>query len=319
MVQSLKADEQDIRYAYRLLLGREPDPAGLSHHRANMVNHGLQPREIADAFLRSTEYAALSGRNPIKVALEDYCLFVWPDDHDIGRHVASSGVYEPHVTARLRSMLRSGDVFVDVGANVGFFTALAAHVVGAHGAVIAVEPMEKNLQLIYRAIAANGWKQVRVLACAATDRHEIVRLASGPGTSNGQVIAADQGGAQEFYAQADRLDDLIGTLERIDLVKFDIEGFELHAWKGFERTLRRCRPTILSEFHPHCMRTYARCDPADYLAALLEYGRVSVLPREGEAIACVDAANIMAQWREADQRMGGGGTIHLDLLIEPET
>ncbi len=57
-----------------------------------------------------------------------------------GRMLATSGVWEPHVTAVVRSVLRPGDVVVDVGANIGYFTLLAARLVGSSGRVHALEP-----------------------------------------------------------------------------------------------------------------------------------------------------------------------------------
>ena len=58
-----------------------------------------------------------------------YSMFVRSDDQQIGRAISLSGIYEPHVTSAVKQLLRKGDTFVDVGANIGFFSVLAAHIV----------------------------------------------------------------------------------------------------------------------------------------------------------------------------------------------
>lgn len=318
-VCALAATEDDVRHAYRLLLGREPDPAGFKHHCGLIEERRPTTRMLARSFMHSAEYAARNNLQPVEVALDGYSVFVRPEDHDIGQHVMRTHEYEPHVTRVLRSVLRAGDVFVDIGANIGFFTNLAAHLVGADGFVFAIEPMDKNLQLIYRSIARNGYRQVQVYACAASDTREIVCVATGPGTSNGQVLVLEGDGSSDamLYSQTVRLDEVLGDLERLDLVKFDIEGFELRAWSGFRRTLERLRPVVLTEFHPYCMRTHAHVDPDEYLRTLFAYGDVCVLPYHGDPQPCAGAADVMRLWQQADQAARGDGTNHLDLKIQP--
>jgi FkbM family methyltransferase len=310
------ANIEDVRYAYRLLLGREPDEEGMEHHMQTLSKRRLTPVELANAFLSSPEFAARSHGLPIEVVLDGYSVFVQPEDRDIGRHVEATHQYEPHVTAAVRECLRPGHVFVDVGANIGFFTNLAAYLVGESGMVIAVEPMDKNLQLIYRSIERNGFKQVRVHACAASDRTQIVCVATGAGTSNGQILPASMA-TQQLFTQAKPLDPLLTDLERIDLVKLDIEGYELLAWRGLRHALVRHRPKVLTEFHPYCMCKYVGVEPLDYLAMLFAHGRVKVLHHQGGETGCATPAEVMRQWEIADKSMRGDGTHHLDLLINP--
>jgi len=315
----LVADKDDVRHAYRLLLGREPDAEGFKHHCDLLAERHPTTRMLARSFMQSAEYAAGENWLPVEVMLDGYSVFVRPDDHDIGQHIMQAREYEPHVTRALRSVVRAGNVFVDIGANIGFFTNLAAHLVGTEGRVFAIEPMDKNLQLIYRGIARNNYRHVQVLACAASDARGTVCVATGPSTSNGQVVALDGSGARDamLYSQTIRLDDVLGDLDRLDLVKFDIEGFELRAWSGFQRTLERLRPVVLTEFHPLCMRTHAHVDPIDYLRTLFAYGDVCVLPYHGDPQPCDGAADVMRLWQEGDAAARGDGTNHLDLKIQP--
>lgn len=316
-MEPMLATTEDIRYAYRLLLGREPDAEGLGHHCVEAAAHELSPPDLAKSFIASAEFAARNQALPVEVKLDGYSVFIRPDDHDIGQHIEATHEYEPHVTAALRERLRPGHVFVDIGANVGFFTQMAAHLVGPTGMVVAVEPMDKNLQLIFRGIEQNNFEHVSVHACAASDRVEVVCVATGPGTSNGQVLAASVSGNRLLFTQTRRLDDLVKDLDRIDLVKLDIEGYELRAWRGMQRSLAKHRPTILSEFHPHCMRTHVGIDPLDYLDALFKYGNVRVLHYHGGSVECAVRADVMGHWEAGDKAGRGDGKHHLDLLIQP--
>lgn len=314
-----EADENDIYYAYRLLLGREPDAGGLEHYRQMLGREHRTPCELASSFLVSLEFAERNKQLPVEVKLDGYSVFVGPRDRDIGASIQIAHQYEPHVTAVIREMLRPGNVFVDVGANIGFFTNLAAHLVGASGRVVAIEPMDKNLQLIYRSLESNGFGHVDVHACAASDCQGIVCVTTGPGTSNGQVVKDSNANGALLRSQTRRLDDLTVGLAKIDLVKFDIEGYELLAWRGFREGLQKHRPVVLTEFHPFCMREYVGIDPRDYLDELFRYsGRIMVLGRDGLRHGCAGPADVMRYWEMTDKSSGGNGTDHLDLLIQPE-
>lgn len=310
----------DIRYAYRLLLGREPDPQGLDHYSRFVRDESPTPADLGQYFLTCPEYISRHGvgQKPIEVNFDGYSLFFHPDDIHIGAAVARH-VYEPHVAAVVKEVLRPGDTFVDIGANIGFFVALGASIVGKTGKVIAVEPMDKNIQLIARTLWKNGFGNVDVFPFAASSKPCIVPMQTNSRTSNGEVVMGSPDGPDpDLFAVARTLDDMLRDVVRVDLVKFDIEGHELAAWHGFREGMKRHRPLVLTEFHPKCIRANTGAEPADYLDALFGYAdRVEVLVSPTVRIACIDTASVMGQWTAADQRHGGGGTTHLDLLVRP--
>ncbi len=103
----------------------------------------------------------------------------------------------------IRELLREGQTFVDVGANVGCISFLAARIVGPRGLVVAVEPNPDNLQLLYAGIVLNGFGNVRVLPYAASNRREVFSLVGG--VSNTYVTAAKHYREIGSYAQSVRL------------------------------------------------------------------------------------------------------------------
>lgn len=314
-----RANIDDVRYAYRLLLGRLPDEQGLNTYTRLVRDRTLTPLELAEYFLGSNEFRARYSSDLLEIDLDGYVLVVRADDNDVGRAVATSGQWEPQVIKILQNRLHEGMCFLDVGANIGYFTAFAAHRVGRSGRVVALEPMDKNLQLIYAMMDRNGFDQVRVEPFAASDACRVVCMGTHGGSSNGEIVGEWRRGERPLYAQARSLDDLLAGEARFDFVKFDIEGHELHAWHGFSRTLERDRPLVLTEFHPRCLRENAGIEPERYGAVLFEYGAVTVLHFDGKRSSCRDFEGLMRCWMHEDAVLGTDGSAHLDLLVEPRS
>jgi FkbM family methyltransferase len=318
---STKADEDDIRHAYRLLLAREPDPEGLETYLQLIRSREISAEDLGLRILGSREFVMKHQRSslPVEVELDGYSIFVLPIDHDIGLAIKNTHRYESHVTRVVREVLRSGDTFVDVGANLGFFTAMAASLVGATGRVVAIEPMDKNLQLIHAAVRRNRFLQVEIMPYAVSDLPGQVMMSTGVGTSNGQIVGSvEDASTLPLFAQAKKLDDLLSKLPSLDVLKIDIEGYELRALRGFEVGLARHRPLLLTEFHPKCMRENAGIEPAEYVAFLFAYGsHIEVLRHDETRVVCADAAAVLGEWEEANRRLHGNGNSHLDLLVTP--
>src|SRR3954466_5737975 len=98
------ATDDDIYYAYRLLLGREPDAAGWQGHRSQIASEGLSATEVARRFMLSSEFQ--NRTTILEMPMDGFSIFVRSDDRDIGNHLRMLRSYEPHVTAALRALLR---------------------------------------------------------------------------------------------------------------------------------------------------------------------------------------------------------------------
>ena len=311
------AGMEDIRYCYRLLLGREPDAAGQSAFARLASEGAITPQKLAEHFLSSEEFLRISGSLPTEIPLDGYVINVRLSDAAIGRPLMAAREWEPNVASALVERLHAGACFLDVGANIGYFTAMAAQLVGETGRVIAVEPMDKNLQLIYATVARNGFKNVDVHPFAASDVSCTVQMSTGPGSSNGEIINKESRIRSPTFAQTRRLDELVSPDVLVDIVKFDIEGHELSAWKGAEHLLARSRPIVLTEFHPYCLRRNAGIDPIEYATVLFNYGVVTVRHFDGKRSGCADSEELMRLWEGEDSALRTNGKAHLDLLVEP--
>src|SRR5262245_33163632 len=115
--------------------------------------HGLQLFGQASTFLKRMHPWQMKARvfdlrQKRLVRLDDFGLYVMPNDY-IGAHIDVHHSYEEHVTSVIRNELREGSIFLDLGANIGYFSMLACSLVKETGKVIAFEPNPQNLQLIY--------------------------------------------------------------------------------------------------------------------------------------------------------------------------
>jgi FkbM family methyltransferase len=161
------------------------------------------------------------------------------------------GSCEIPVQRCLRQHLAPGGIFLDVGANIGFFSLIGARLAGPHGKVFAIEPVPENTRCIVANAKINGFTNVQVIAAAA-----------GEDDRQGRLFIADHSGGATLSV-ADMPPDLVNTLTvpvftidhfvetgRIDpptFVKIDVEGTEMAVLEGMAGTLGRHRPAIVYE------------------------------------------------------------------------
>jgi FkbM family methyltransferase len=314
-----RATEEDIYYCYRLILKREPDPGGLAHYRRRVAN-GFSLGQLTDSFLTSEEYRLRRHREslPTAVDLGGYHVYVDKSDSDFGQAIFHSRAYEEHVRQAVRENLREGAVALDVGANVGVITFLAASIVGKAGRVIALEPNPDNLQLLYRGIVLNGFTNVHVLPYAASNRSALFSLAGG--ASNTHLVGpADEAGC---FAQSVVLDQALEDLPKLNFVKMDIEGHEPEALDGLRRTIARDRPTLLLEFNPRCLGLQ-RQNPRAFLNQIFAlYPRVRIISGFNDDAVFEHAHRLMAYWERRNreitaQNLLPDGMLHFDLITKP--
>jgi FkbM family methyltransferase len=173
----------------------------------------------------------------------------------IAREVFYTGAYAPQETALLRALLRTGGTFVDVGANWGYFTLLGAHAVGAGGRVAALEPDPRLFATLSANVAANGLAQVAALPVAAAERDGPLTLAghAEDGGNWGVSSLVADGDGPRFRVRGRPVDAVLNELgiERVELLKMDIEGAEDAALRGMTKGLARGRyRRVLLELHP---------------------------------------------------------------------
>ncbi len=177
--------------------------------------------------------------------------------------------YEGFATRHLQSLLEPGDVAVDVGAHVGYFSLLASRLVGSTGRVVAFEPNPTNRAQLLRNIEINAASNVSVAPFALADYNGTSILYLNPFNEGGgrlvpferfpdgqlrwsreQASRLFRGQTLEVQVQVRRLHELMHLFaegRRIAAVKIDVEGGELAALRGMSEILRRDRPALIVE------------------------------------------------------------------------
>ncbi len=176
----------------------------------------------------------------------------------VAREVCYTGGYEPQETALAAGLLRRGDVFVDVGANWGYFSLAAAHWVGRSGRVIAFEPEPRLHRMLAANLAVNALTHVVAHRTAVAEgAGRLAFAAFRPDDGNWGISRAVAAGvATDFDADATSLDAALDAegVERVRLVKIDVEGGEAAVLTGMQRGLAAGRYRhILLECHPHLL------------------------------------------------------------------
>lgn len=155
--------------------------------------------------------------------------------------------YELATTQLFREILDPGMVVVDIGANVGYFSLLAADLVGPAGTVYAIEPEPRNNAILRKNVDLNSYSNVRVIEKAVSNRTGSVKLFLSALDNGSHSIsdAAARGVAGDVEVGATTLDDLLEEegWPKVDLVKIDVEGAEMLVLEGMS-LLPRNSPSV---------------------------------------------------------------------------
>ena len=208
---------------------------------------GYRLVRLARRFVRREQWQD-TFRTPDGVALK-LDLGIYPDC------CMAVGLYELDTHRQLRRILKPGSHFADVGANIGYFTTLAARLVGSTGRVDAFEPDPINRARLQEHLELNRMSdRVRVHPVGAGAEPGKVTLyhpkpGSGINHGSASIFQSVVGESDSYTIDIVRLD---AALERVpDLIKMDIEGAELNAIRGMTGLLRSERPPKLIIEHNH--------------------------------------------------------------------
>lgn len=231
-------------------------------------------------------------------------LYLDSRDASLTPHIALLGSWEPGVSRVFNRTVKAGMRVVDIGANCGFFSLLAARNVGPTGHVLAIDANPRMIQLVDRTFEVNtiqAW--TRTICGAVSDAEGTLELGI-PGEFMGSASVLVKAGDRPehittFSAPAKPLDLWMAGDLRADVIKIDCEGAEPLVWTG-SRAVRDAnrRLTIFMEFAPPMLGEYLA--PADFLAQIRQEGfAVSVIDElNGRVSPAADAELLARRWSE---------------------
>ncbi|MHC4403011.1 MAG: FkbM family methyltransferase [Planctomycetota bacterium] len=176
-------------------------------------------------------------------------------DNWMGREIVEHGVFEQITTRLLTDLVKPGDHVLDVGANIGYFTVLLARSAGPTGRVWAFEPVAGYRRSLEWHLERNELaSQVVVVPWGLSDSTGRCAIAVGDSSATFHWTSAEPPSGEETV-ELKPLDEVRTELgiERIDLVKLDVDGHEPRFFRGAIDTLRRFRPPVVMEFAQNCL------------------------------------------------------------------
>ncbi len=237
---------------------------------------------------------------PNWVSVQGHRMFL--DDRDT-LELATREIYEPAETRLLLERLKAGQTFVDIGANIGYYTLLAARQVGPAGRVFAFEPDPDNFKLLQKNIALNGYANVTLSPQALSNRVGEARLFLNPLNRGDHRLYDSKDGRAAVTVPQTTLEDYFKKLEPLPhFIKMDIQGAESAALQGMRNLLSRCPQLILvSEFGPEGLRRFG-ADPGNYLKELASLGfRIREIHEASGELKAVDLSELSQRFPPGDE------------------
>lgn len=228
----------------------------------------LKPRP-----LRVMANACLRAMLPERVVRQGATIVLNQKDPVVSGALALN-VYEPEQTSFFLAACEPGSVFLDIGANSGYYTALFLSHAGPGGRAIALEPDPECFELLQRTVQANGGTNTTCLQVAASDVRGTARLyRNGQNRGDNRLYWHDMA-TSACEVRVNKVDSVLAQLQipEVNLIKMDVQGFEAVALRGMQDTLdRSARLIILSEFWPSGIQQTGE-NPVSMLRSLADKG-----------------------------------------------
>lgn len=193
-----------------------------------------------------------------------------------------AGIHEKATTELFKSKVKPGNIVLDLGANLGYFSLLAARLVGEQGKVYAFEPEPVNRGYFLKNIELNNYKNIMVYPYAVSNKRDKVKLYICPYDS-GHHTLNQYGGIREYKphkctpeekfieVETVKLDDCLKD-KKIDVIKMDVEGSEMLTLMGMDEIIQRNENLkMFVEFFPLLIREMGS-SPEEFIQKLFDYG-----------------------------------------------
>ena len=236
--------------------------------------HGFGKNPIIKKFLKNiegnlkTEFAEIQGSK----------MFLDPGD---SLNLSINGVYGELDTQIVREQIKEGDIVIDVGANIGYYTLIFAQLVGKKGKVFAFEPEPKNFEILRKNIEINNYDNVIAEQKIISDKCGKMKLYVSDSDIVGHRIQ-QMGNSKKFVeVESVTLDEYMKKLnleEKINFIKIDVEGAEPKVLEGSKNILEKNdNLKIFTEFNREVIKKY-NSKPEDMLLLLIKNNFQFFLP-----------------------------------------
>jgi FkbM family methyltransferase len=221
------------------------------------------------------------------------------DPHD-SLNLSINEVYEKAETDLAYKEVKEGNVILDIGANIGYYTLIFAKLAGPNGKVYAFEPDPDNFAILKKNIETNGYQNVVLVNKAVSDSNGKIKLYKSDTNSGDHRIYDSDDGRGFTEIECVRLDDFFrGNELSVDLIKMDIQGAEYKALSGMAELIKKNHSIkILSEFWPEGL-IRSGATPSAYLGLIENCGfKITELQNEPRQVESADLLKRYADRKE---------------------
>ena len=221
--------------------------------------------KFAESYLLTSIYKSLHRKLKSDFAkVQGHKMYL---DEDDSLRLSIFGVYEPSQTELIKQEVKEGDIVLDIGANIGYYTLIFAKMVGPSGKVYAFEPDPKNFLLLKKNVKINNYDNVVLINKAISDKAEKIKLYFSNNNKASHTIYGSEKDTNFVAIDSIKLDDYFKMNEQdISFVKIDVEGAEYKVLQGMKKLLEKSKNNfkIITEFCPAWLKR-GGIDPKSYL------------------------------------------------------
>lgn len=193
---------------------------------------------------------------PEFVMTHGHKFYINKNDRVISLQLILNGKWEEAEIALFEQNVKPGDIVIDIGANMGYYTLVAARKTGPKGKVYAFEPDPDNFRLLQKNIAANGYINVMAINKAVGEKGGTVKLflSNEDNTGDFRTYNANDD-RKSLEVEMVTIDSVLRAEKKVDVIKIDIQGSEVKALKGAKEILKKSKQIIIfTEFWPRGLR-----------------------------------------------------------------
>ena len=218
----------------------------------------------------------------------------------LGRHLYKYGMHEPENSKFLLQTIKlgDGDIAIDIGANLGWYSVLLNRISESGSTIFAFEPDPNNFELLKFNVTKNDCSNVKAFNNAASDKNETLSLYKYPEKNRGRHSLLPQKNVQKVDVSAVCLDAFLDSElhSKVKFIKIDIEGYEFYALRGAINILKYC-PMVMMEFSPHLYPEPSHATELVHFMANLEF--VPKLLMHGK-LEEIDLDSLICETRQVD-------------------
>jgi FkbM family methyltransferase len=226
----------------------------------------------------------------ILLSVGEHKMYVNSQDKVIVPQLLTQGVWEKYETELFTSLVKPKDIVLDVGANFGYFSMIAAKLVGDEGKVYSFEPAPDNYELLVKNIKLNNYTNIVPTQKAVSDEKGKLKLFldrinwGGSSFSEDNILPQDRDFVEVETVTLDDFFESQAKEIKVNFIKLDVEGAEGQVLEGASKILQNSDLKILMEFWPYGLKNLGT-DPFEMLKNLHGQGfKIQLIDEENETV-----------------------------------